>query len=223
MKKINDYILDIYKERFACKAYDPTRRVSDQDFRTLMEVARLSPSSFGFEPWKFLVLESQEIKEKIKPYSWGVAASIEGASHLVAILAMKAPKIRHDRDYIRYIIEEIQDFPLELREGRYNTFKNFQESDFKLLEYDELLHHWALRQCYIPLANMLSASAMLGISSTPMEGFDREKVEEIFLSRGLYRGQDYGLAAMVSFGYCSREPRTKTRRPMEEVWQWVRD
>ncbi len=123
MKINNDQILEIFKRRFACKGYDPTRRVSDEDFETLMEVARLSPSSFGFEPWKFILIENEDIKRELYPYAWGLRVSIEGASHLVAILAMKDRKVRYDSDYIKYILDDIQGFPGDLREARWSILE----------------------------------------------------------------------------------------------------
>ena len=60
-------ILKAFNFRHATKSYDASKKVSDADFHTILEAGRLSPSSFGFEPWKFLVIERQDIKDKLFP------------------------------------------------------------------------------------------------------------------------------------------------------------
>ena len=82
-------ILNAYNYRYATKKFDPNKKVSDADFNTILETGRLSPSSFGFEPWKFLIIEKQSIKDKLFPVSWGAQNSLNGASHFVIILARK--------------------------------------------------------------------------------------------------------------------------------------
>lgn len=221
MENKNQFIVDVFENRYTCKGYDPEKKVSDEDFQTIMEVARLSPSSFGYEPWKFILLNNEEIKEAIKPYAWGAKVSIEGASHLVLILAKKAQDIRYDSEYVKYIVDEVQDFPEDMMKQRIKVFKNFQENDFKLLDNEDDLFKWTSKQTYIPLANMLTSAAILGIDSTPIEGFDMEKVEEVLISHKVYDPKEFGLSAMISFGYTNTEHRPKTRRSIEEVWETI--
>lgn len=63
-------ILNAFHFRHACKAYDPSKKISEEDFRFILETGRLSPSSFGFEPWKFLVIENPDIKALIRDTAW---------------------------------------------------------------------------------------------------------------------------------------------------------
>lgn len=221
MEDKNKFIVDVFKNRYTCKGYDPERKVSDKDFKTIMEVARLSPSSLGYEPWKFILLNNKEIKEKIRPYAWGAQVSIDGASHLVLILARKNKHMKYDADYIRYITEEVQKFPEDIGKQRMEKYKDFQENDFNLLESERALFDWTCKQTYIPLANMLTTAAILGIDSTPIEGFHKEKVEEVLIKEGVYDSEDFGLSTMIAFGYTNREHRPKTRRSMEEVFEIV--
>lgn len=186
-----------------------------------MEVARLSPSSFGYEPWKFVLLNNKEIQEEIRPYAWGAEVSIKGASHLVLILARKGKSIRYDSTYVKYMVNDVQDFPKDMVEQRLKVLENFQKNDFKLLEDENNLFEWASKQTYIPLANMLTTAAILGVDSTPIEGFDKEKVENVLIENKVYDPKEFGLVSMVSFGYTNREHRPKTRRKMEEVWEVI--
>ena len=144
-----------------------------------MEAARLSPSSMGLEPWKFLLINNEKIKARLKPVAWGAQASLAGASHFVIILARKPLDLTYNSAYVEYIMNDIQHFEEPLRGERKNKLKDFQENDLKIAADDHLFFDWSVRQTYISLANMLTAAAMLGVDSTPMEGFNYAAVEKI--------------------------------------------
>ena len=63
-------IINAFNFRHATKEFDPEKKVSESDFHTILETGRLSPSSLGLEPWRFVVIENEDLKEKLKPYSW---------------------------------------------------------------------------------------------------------------------------------------------------------
>lgn len=220
-EEMREFILNTFKNRYTCKGYDPEKKVSQEDFKVIMEAARLSPSSMGLEPWKFILLNNPDIKEKIKPFSWGAEVSLEGASHFVLILARKPQDMKVDSDYVEYIMNDVQHFTDDLREIRKNKLKSFQETDLKISENDRAFFDWACKQTYIPLANMLTAAAMLGVDSTPMEGFNTEKVEAVLIQEGILDPEHFGLSCMIAFGYKNRDHRPKTRRCMEEVFQTI--
>lgn len=221
MKKVNDYILNIFQTRYTCKGYDPQQRVSDEDFMTIMEVARLSPSSMGFEPWKFVLLNNNDIKQKIRPYAWGAEHSMKGASHFVLIFARKPKDIRYDSEYVEYILKEIQHLPDDFRAEVKERIKKFQTNDMKLFESDRAAIDWACKQTYIPLSNMLTAAAMLGVNATPIEGFNRENVQRILIEEGVIDPEHFEISCMIAFGYKNKVHRPKTRRNMEEVFEVV--
>lgn len=219
MKDINKYIEKVFNERYTCKGYDPEKKVSDEDFRTIIEAGRLSPSSFGFEPWKFILLKNKQVLEEIKPYAWGAHASIEGASHFVLILARTPKHMEPGSEYLRHIQQDIQKWPEDLLKQRLTKYTEFREDDFKLNVNDRAVFDWTTKQVYIPLANMLTTAAMLGVDSTPMEGFNQEKVNEILVKHGVFNVVDFKLTVMVAFGYTNREHREKTRREIQEVFE----
>lgn len=64
-------ILDAFMFRHACKEFDPDVKISEEDFLFILETARLSPSSFGFEPWQFLVVQDMKFRTKLLPHTWG--------------------------------------------------------------------------------------------------------------------------------------------------------
>ena len=63
------HVLQIANTRFATKQFDPTRYIPAQDWQTILEVGRLAPSSFGYEPWRFVLLKDPQLKEAIKPFA----------------------------------------------------------------------------------------------------------------------------------------------------------
>ncbi|SMC23475.1 Nitroreductase [Clostridium acidisoli DSM 12555] len=221
MSNKNQLILDAFKFRHACKQFDATKVVSEEDFNTILDAGRLSPSSFGFEPWKFLVVQDPKIKEKLYPVAWGAQNSFNGASHFVILLARKKIDTLYNSDYIMKIMTEVQKLPSNIAQERKGYFENFQRSDFKLLESDRALYDWASKQTYIAMANMLTTAAFLGIDSCPIEGFNIEAVEKILEENNIIDTKHFGVSVMASFGYRKNEPYPKTRQSIEEVVQFV--
>lgn len=212
-------IIDAYWFRHACKEFDINHKISDEDFQYILETARLSPSSFGFEPWHFLVIQDPELREKLKEKAWGASLKLETASHFVICLAMKPSLTRHDSPYIKEFMSKVQQLPEEYAKMKGDFFKDFQEKDFNL-NTDQSLYDWAGKQTYIALGNMMTAAALIGIDSCPIEGFNPATTEAI-LSHELGIDLDkFGVSYMVAFGYRKNAPGKKTRRPIEEIVTW---
>jgi nitroreductase len=85
-----EQILEAYRYRHACKEFDPNRLIDDADFEFILETGRLSPSSFGFEPWKFLVVQNMQLREKLRVVSWGAQKQLPTASHYLVVLVRSA-------------------------------------------------------------------------------------------------------------------------------------
>ncbi|NOW07261.1 NAD(P)H-dependent oxidoreductase [Clostridium beijerinckii] len=221
MNNKNKEIIDAFQFRHACKQFDPTKTVSEEDFNTILEAGRLSPSSFGFEPWKFLVVQNKSLKEKLFPVSWGAQNSFNGASHFVILLARKKVDTIYNSEYITKIMSEVQNLPEDVANQRKSAFESFEKNDFNLLESDRAIFDWASKQTYIALANMLTAAAFLKIDSCPIEGFNIEKVEEILKNEGILDTEHFGVSVMASFGYRAKEPHEKTRQPLNSIVQWI--
>lgn len=221
MNNKNKEIIDAFQFRHACKQFDPTKTVSEEDFNTILEAGRLSPSSFGFEPWKFLVVQNKSLKEKLFPVSWGAQNSFSGASHFVILLGRKKVDTIYNSEYITKIMSEVQNLPEDVANQRKSAFESFEKNDFNLLESDRAIFDWASKQTYIALANMLTAAAFLQIDSCPIEGFNIEKVEEILKNEGILDTEHFGVSVMASFGYRAKEPHEKTRQPLNSIVQWI--
>lgn len=221
MSNKNEIILDAFRFRYACKQFDPKKTVSKEDFDTILEAAHLSPSSFGFEPWKLIVLQDPEIKKKLYPISWGAQNSLNGASHLVILLARRKTDMIYSSDYLTHIMKDVEKLPDDVVNGKRQAFKKFEENDFNLLESDRAVFDWASKQTYIVLANMLTVAAYLGIDSCPIEGFDQKAVEQLLAREGLLEPEHFGVSVMAGFGYRSEEPHyEKTRQPLSDIVLW---
>ena len=160
--------LEIFKRRVSVRYYDPARKISAEDFAAILDFGRLSPSSVGCEPWQFVVVQNAALREKIKPFAWGMQASISDASHVVFLLARK-----HAR-YDSPAFEELMDrrgLTAEERAGAFERYRRFQTHDMPIADDERALFDWASKQTYIALGNMLTGAAMLGIDSCALKAW----------------------------------------------------
>ena len=210
--------LDIFRRRVSTRYYDPARKISAEDFAAILDFGRLSPSSVGSEPWKFLVIQNQGLREKIKPVAWGMQATIAEASHLVILLAKK--HARYDTPFFSELMER-RGFTPEQRAAALERYRSFQTHDIAIADDERALFDWASKQSYIALANMLTGAAMLGIDSCPIEGMNYAAVEHILAQAGLLDPAEYGVSVAATFGYRARDIQPKPRRDAAETVVWV--
>ncbi|WP_196600005.1 NAD(P)H-dependent oxidoreductase [Pectinatus frisingensis] len=221
MDNKNQKILEIFRFRYACKQFDSTQFVSKEDFDTILEAARLSPTSFGFEPWKMIVVQDEDLKKKLYPIAWGAQNSLNGASHFVILLARKKTDTLYSSNYLTHIMKDIQILPEDVAEGKRKAFREFQQNDFNLLESDRALFDWASKQTYIVMANMLTTAAFLGIDSCPIEGFNQKAVDQLLIEEGILDPDHFGVSVMAGFGYRGEAPHhMKTRQPLSDIVLW---
>ena len=214
-------ILDAYQFRHACKAYDPARKISDDDFRFILETGRLSPSSFGLEPWRFVVVQEPQTRALIRDMAWGAREKVMECSHFVVILARQPAMLSPDGDYLPRFMREVQHLPEEAVQMRLRFFRNFSEKDFELAGHPRAFYDWACKQTYIALGNMLTTAAMIGVDSTAIEGFPLEAMNSALAGRGLYDPAQFKLSVMAAFGYRLNAPQPKTRQRLQDVVQWA--
>jgi len=212
-------ILDAFNFRHACKTFDPARKIPAEDFNLILETGRLSPSSFGYEPWRFLVIQNMALREKLLTVTWGAKGQFPSASHVIAILVRK-DDMRPGSAYTENFMRNVQKLPEEGIARRTKFYRQFHESDFRLQD-PRALFDWGCRQAYIALGNMMTAAAMLGIDSCPIEGFNQAGAEQVLVDAGVMDPKQFGLAVMVAFGYRINPQPAKTRQAQDQVIQWV--
>ncbi len=219
---VKQEILKAFNFRHATKEFDPEKKISDEDIRFILETGRLSPSSFGMEPWRFIVVENSELREKIKNTAWGAYGKLPEASHFVIILARSKMDTKYDSEYLQNHFRNIKRLPEEFMGKYLERIEEFQKNDFNLLEGERPLFDWAARQTYIALANMMSTAAQIGIDSCPIEGFHMEKMNNLLAEEGLLEEGHFRISVMVAFGFRVKEPNQKIRRPFEDVIKWIK-
>lgn len=211
MKMVNDFskAMDF---RHACKLFDESKKLSDAQIEFIMKAAHTSPSSFGMEPWKFLVISNEELKAKIRPLCWD-QPQITTCSHLVVVLAaIDAVKVESGIPQKRF---GRRDMPQEKKDFYLNLYAKHLEDT---LSCDKNILAWTARQCYIATANMMTAAAFIGIDSCPIEGFEKENIEKLLnLDTSKYQ-----LAIIVPFGHRINPQSKQLRVPFEEAVEFIR-
>lgn len=221
-------IMEAYQFRHATKVFEPERKISENEFNTILETARLSPSSFGMEPWQLLVIQTPEKRELFREFTWGANGAFNGtagqlgtASHFCIFLAHTGATMKHHSDYQQKHMKEVKQFPDEVIGFINEAYQKFQEHDFHI-EGDRQISDWSARQAYIALGNMMTAAALMGIDSCPIEGFEMDKAIAVLDKHFGIDPKVYKPAVMVAFGYRAAEPPfPQTRRKMEEVVSWA--
>lgn len=214
--EIQQLLIQNAHRRYATKKYRAGQHIPNDDWQTILEVGRLSPSSFGYEPLKFLLLNNRHDQEAIKPFAWGAANSINGADKLLIILAHK--NVTYDSQYVQHLVDDIKHKNYSPTSTVSQKFKKFQEQDLGLKNSHDVFE-WAVRQCYIAMANMITAAAALDIDSCPIEGFNYAQLNEYLADHHYMDPKEWGVAVMVSFGYRDQEITPKVRQPLSDIYQ----
>jgi nitroreductase len=212
MQKLSsDQLISALNWRYAVKKYDPTKKISTQDWATLEEVLRLSPSSFGLQPWKFYVVQNPEIRKKLTPASWG-QTQVETCSHFVVLTTLK----KIDEAYAKHYIESIA----QTRGQKFSDLEGFYKSIVGAVVNGPLsarTQEWTQRQVYIAMGNLMNAAALIGVDTTPMEGLEPGKYDEILN----LTATPYATVAAVACGYRAADDglqhAKKSRFPKSEM------
>jgi nitroreductase len=195
--------------RHACKAFDAQKQIPVEQFEEILESIHLSPSSFGMEPWRILVIRDGRLRKALKASCWN-QSQITDASELV-IFTTDNDTVRSDSPYVRTMFER-RAMPSDMVEKYLSVYGQFIQP----LEEDELLlENWTAKQCYIALGNAMTCAAMMEIDSCPIEGFDKEEVEAIL-------DLEYGhsVAVMCAFGYRVNPQGEQKRLELKQIVEY---
>jgi nitroreductase len=190
-------ILTALNHRYACKVFDPAKKIPADLWQQLEQSLILTPSSFGLQPWKFLIVQDQALREKLVPHAWN-QRQVADCSHLII---MTVPKTLGE-DYVDANIARM----IEVRGGTADALMGFRKMVLGFrdgLEAKGGLETWAKLQSYIALGQFMLAASLLGLDTCPMEGFVPEKFDEVL---GL-EGTGYTTAVLCPVGYRSADDR----------------
>jgi nitroreductase len=201
--------------RYAVKSFDPSKKISTEKWEVLEDSLVLSPSSYGIQPWKFLIVENKDLREKLKPFSWN-QTQVTDASHLVVFTTLK----EITPEYIKAFIQrnmEVRNVPHDAMAGYEGMMiKNIVEGMDK-----EYVRTWNQRQSYIAMGFLLETAALLEIDTVAMEGITPKAYDEIL---GLDKSP-YATVSAVALGYRSTEDKyqfaKKVRFQREKVIQKI--
>ena len=204
-------LLDVQSWRYATKKFDATKRIPEDLWAALEQALVLSPSSYGMQPWKFIVVTDPALKRQLRPASWN-QSQIEDCSHLVVFLAkQRISEADVDRFVSRTALVREQDT------AALAGYRDFMLGDLVNGARAAVIDQWAARQTYIALGNFMTSAALLRVDTCPLEGLDPAAYDRILGVEGTgyrtvcacpagYRSDDDGYAA-----------RPKVRFPLEEV------
>jgi nitroreductase len=194
--------------RYATKQFDPSRKIPADVWDALEESLVLTPSSFGLQPWKFIVVSDPAVRARLQPESWNQPQVTE-ASHFV-VLAPRTDLIEADIDSWIHRLAEVQNKSADDLAPLCGMIAGFAET-----MSCEARHAWNTRQIYIALGQLMTSAAVLGIDTCPMEGISATAYDRIL---GL-EGSGYATAVACALGYRSADdkyasmPKARFERP----------
>jgi nitroreductase len=200
--------------RYATKQFDSTKKISNEDLEKLKEAIQLSASSYGLQPYKILIVEDTETREKLKEASWG-QSQITDASQLIVFANMT--------DFDESLVD---DYILNTSNTRNIDASNLKDyADLMKSQLNplpkEMKAFWTAKQTYIALGNLLSAAADFKIDACPMEGFDAKKYNEILD----LNSQNLNASVVATVGYRSEKDDTqhykKVRKSKKELFSTI--
>ncbi len=196
--------------RYATKKFDASRLISPEAWDAIEQSLVLTPSSFGIQPWKFIVVKNPEIRSQLVADSWG-QLQVADASHYV-VLAARTDLDAGDIDRWMDCLTTAQATTHEALA----PYKGMMDGTVASMT-PEARHGWNVRQVYIALGQLMAAAAVLGIDTCPMEGITHARYDEVL---GL-TGTGYATAVACALGYRAADDKyatiPKARFPRSEV------
>jgi nitroreductase len=199
--------------RYATKVFDGNKKISEADWETLTESLRLAPSSFGLQPWHFIVANSSALREQLVTATTPInKPKLDTASHILILTRMKSLPVEYIDAYME-LVAKTRETPISAVQDYRNMIVN-KFSTFPA----EAQAQWTTRQTYIALGSLLTSAALLSIDTCAMEGIDPIKCDEVL---GL-TNTNYGTVVAVALGYRSEEDKAqhvkKVRFSMDQVF-----
>lgn len=191
--------------RHACKVFDSYKQISPEVLKVILESGRLAPSSFGVEPWKFLVIQDEDLKQKLSETCWN-PTKIRDCSDAIVLLSKK-----NQRSTNPQLIKQFQ--------SRSDYYQQILKKYGEYLDWkrDEEIDCWASKQVYIASGFLMMGAASVGVDSCPIEGFDKEKATKVLE----IDTQNYEIAHLIALGYRTGEQPKRIRRDFDDVVEFI--
>ncbi len=204
-------LLDALRWRYATKQFDAGRVIPAATWEALEQALVLTPSSYGLQPWRFLVIDDPVLRSELRPHSWN-QAQITDASHLVVFLARRTIA-ESDLDRLIAATGEARgQAPEQLA-----FYRELMHKDLVAGPRSAIVAQWASNQVYIALGSFMTAAALLGVDTCPIEGFSPPDYDRLL---GLEDSQ-YRSSVVCAAGYRDPADRyaslAKVRYPAAEL------
>jgi nitroreductase len=186
-----DQLTSILRWRYAAKSFDSSKVIPEPEWSALENALILTASSYGLQPWKFLVVRNSLVKEQLRAASWNQRQVTE-CSHYVIF----AKRMTMDENYVDHYLSTIS----TVRGVGIDTLGGFRKGilgDVVTGPRSQVIPEWTARQCYIALGNFMTAAATIGVDTCPMEGLNPERYDEIL---GL-KDTEYRTVVACAAGY----------------------
>lgn len=187
----NDSLLHAMKWRYAVKKFDAAKKISDADWNVLAESVRLAPSSYGLQPWKFLLIENQKLRKELRAVSWN-QSQVEEASHFLVFTTVTKLTEQNIENHISQVAKVRGSSTASLQ-----GYRDMMVSDLVRGPRSETIKWWAQRQSYIAMGQLMYTAALMQIDTCPMEGLDAAAYDNILK----LESSGYSTVAAVALGY----------------------
>jgi nitroreductase len=187
----NQQLLEALNWRYATKVFDTTRKISADVWQTLERALVLTPTSYGLQPYRFLVISDPARRAELLPHSWNQKQVVD-ASHFV-VFTTRTKITGADVNKLIARISDIRKIPAE----SLNFYRDLMLGDIVNGLRGKIAHEWAARQTYIALGNLMTSAAVLGVDACPMEGLSPAEYDRVL---GL-NGSDYATVVACALGY----------------------
>ena len=187
----NEQLLQALNWRYATKVFDATKKIPTDTWAALEQSLVLTPTSYGLQPYRFLIVQSPATRAALLPQSWGQKQVVD-CSHFVVFLARTEMK-EADVDKLVQRTTAVRKLPADAL----NAYRGMMLSDVVNGPRGKAAHEWAARQAYIALGNLMTCAAVLGVDACPMEGLVPAEYDKIL---GL-AGSGYATVVACALGY----------------------
>ena len=184
-------LLEALNWRYATKNFDAAKKIPADVWHALEQTLVLTPTSYGLQPYQFLVVQDAATRAALLPHSWNQRQVVD-CSHYVVFLARTEMK-EADVDKLISRTSRVRGIPAE----SIQFYRDMMLSDIVNGPRGKVAHEWAARQCYIALGNLMTSAALLGVDACPMEGLAPAEYDRILN----LAGSGYKTVVACALGY----------------------
>jgi nitroreductase len=188
-------LLDALNWRYATKTFDASKKIPESTWNALEESLVLSASSFGLQPYRFLVVKDAAIRKQLQPHSWNQTQVVD-ASHYIVFAARTGITETEIDGFLNRVVD-VRNIPRESLEG----YRGMMYGSLLSPGAEARIPHWSALQAYIALGHLMTASSLVGVDTCAIEGFAPAEYDSIL---GL-KEQGYASVVCLALGYRSAD------------------